>query len=112
VRHEGAERSPRWTPDAAVTAREMRVGPSESVCKGQAPNHLKLLWSKAMVVSVKAKGAARPRQVRATKTNASKPLMTCRKPDDGVKTGGGRYSGISPRESLQTARAASGMEAA
>jgi hypothetical protein len=36
----------------------MRVGPSEPVGKGQASNHLKLLWSKAMVVSVKAKGAA------------------------------------------------------
>jgi hypothetical protein len=36
----------------------MRVGPSEPVGKGQAANHLKLLWSKALVVSVKAKGAA------------------------------------------------------
>jgi hypothetical protein len=46
------------------------------------------------------------------KTNVSKPLMTCRKPDDGVETGAESYSGISPRESLLTARAASGMEAA
>jgi hypothetical protein len=38
--------------------------------------------------------------------------MTCRKPDDDVKTGAGSYSGTSPRESLLTARAASGMEAA
>jgi hypothetical protein len=85
--------------------------PLEVGLQGQASNHLKLLWSKAMVVSVKAKGAARPRQVRTTKTNVSKPPMTCRKSDDGVKTGAGRYSGISPRESLLTARAASGMEA-
>jgi hypothetical protein len=31
---------------------------------------------------------ARPRQVRTTKTNASEPLMTCRKRRDDVKTGG------------------------
>ena len=78
----------------------MRVGPSEPVGKGQAANQLKLLWSKALVVSVKAKGAARPRQVRTTKTNASEPLRRCRKPDDGVKTGAGSYFGISPRASL------------
>ena len=31
---------------------------------------------------------ARPRQVGTTKTNASEPLMTCRKRRNGVKTGG------------------------
>jgi hypothetical protein len=39
-------------------------GPVEVGLQGQASNHLKLLWSKAVVVSVKEKGAARPRQVR------------------------------------------------
>ena len=53
----------------------------------QAPNQLKLLRSRAVVVSVERKGAARPRQVRTMKTNASKPLMTCRKRRDGVETG-------------------------
>jgi hypothetical protein len=35
----------------------MRAGPSESALQGQASNHLKLLRSKAVVVSVEAKGA-------------------------------------------------------
>lgn len=33
------------------------------------PNHLKLLWSKATVVSVKEKGEAKLRQVCARETN-------------------------------------------
>ena len=44
----------------------------------QAPNHLKLLGSRALVVSVEAKGEARLRQVRIRETNASEPSMTCR----------------------------------
>ena len=36
---------------------KMRAGPSESALQGQASNHLKLLRSKAVVVSVEAKGA-------------------------------------------------------
>ena len=43
----------------------------------QAPNRPELLWSRAMVVSVVAKGAPRARQVRTMKTNASEPLRTC-----------------------------------
>ena len=38
-----------------VTAQEMRVWPLEAGLQEQASNHLKLLWSKAMVVSVKEK---------------------------------------------------------
>lgn len=38
---------------------KMRAGPSESALQGQASNHLKLLWSKAVVVSVEAKGKRR-----------------------------------------------------
>ena len=38
-----------------VTAQEMRVWPLGAGFQGQAPNRLKLLWSKAMVVSVKEK---------------------------------------------------------
>ena len=45
----------------------------------QASNRLELPWSKARVVSVEGKGVAGPRQVRIKKTNASEPLMTCRK---------------------------------
>lgn len=47
--------------------------------QGQAPNPLKLRRSRAGVVSVEANVATRSRQVRSEKTNASEPLMTCRK---------------------------------
>ena len=36
-------------------AKEMEVGPSEVGMQVQTSNHLKLLWSKAMVVSVEEK---------------------------------------------------------
>ena len=45
----------------------------------QASNHLKLLWSKAMVVSVEEKSWHRPWQVWIKETSASEPLMRCRK---------------------------------
>ena len=78
----------------------------------QAPNQLKLLRSRAVVVSVERKGAARPRQVWAMKTNASEPLMTCRKRSDGVETGERHCPGTSPAGVLLTGWAASGMEVA
>lgn len=67
----------------------------------QAPNRPELLWSRAMVVSVEGKGAARPCQVRTMKTNASKPLMTCRKCRDDVETGESRCPGTSPEETCE-----------
>ena len=45
----------------------------------QIPNTRKLLGPKAPVVSVSGKGRTRSSQVRAEKTNASEPLMRCRK---------------------------------
>jgi len=54
----------------------------------EASNRLKLLWSKAMVVSVKEKARQEPCQVGVMETNASKPLMTCRKTRDVIKTRG------------------------
>ena len=42
-----------------VTAQEMRVWPLEAGLQEQASNHLKLLWSKATVVSVKEKSRHR-----------------------------------------------------
>ena len=42
------------------------------------PNRLELRGSRARVVSVEGKGAARPRRVWSKKTNVSEPLMTCR----------------------------------
>ena len=75
----------------------------------QAPNQLKLLRSRAVVVSVERKGAARPRQVWAMKTNASEPLMTCRKRRDGVETGVLSFLRDKSSGSLLTGWAASGI---
>jgi len=44
----------------------------------EASNHLKLLWSKAMVVSVKEKVLLRKDQVNAKETNKPEPLLKCR----------------------------------
>ena len=45
----------------------------------QAPNRHKLRSLRVSVVSVVGKGRARSCQVRVKETNASEPLMTCRK---------------------------------
>jgi len=45
----------------------------------QVSNRLKLRGLRAFVVSVDGKGGARLRQVRIEETNASEPLMKCRK---------------------------------
>src|SRR5439155_2769719 len=60
-------------------AEEMRAGPSESGCRTRAPNPLTLRWSRASVVNGEAKRRAGARQVGVRQTNASEPLMTCRK---------------------------------
>ena len=86
--------------------------PLEAGLQGQVSNHLKPLWPKVMVVSVKGKGAGIPRQVRTMKTNASEPLMTCRKRRNGVKTGGLSLLRDKSEGSLLIARVASGMKAA
>ena len=61
-------------------------GPLGTGVQAQVPNHLKLRWSKARVVSVQGK-ARRTRQVRVKETSGSEPLMTCRIGRDDVKTG-------------------------
>jgi len=43
------------------------------------PNRLKLLWLKAMVVSVEEKAQQRLCQAKIKETNASEPLKRCRK---------------------------------
>jgi hypothetical protein len=53
----------------------------------QASNRLKLLWTKAMVVSVEEKAWQRLCQVWIKEMNVSEPLMRCRNIRDGVKTG-------------------------
>jgi len=45
----------------------------------EASYRLKLLWSKAMVVSVKEKARILSRQVYTRKTNKPEPLLKCRK---------------------------------
>ena len=80
--------------------------------QAEASNHPLRLPLREVVVSELGDGGRLTRQVRAAESNASEPLMTCRKRRDGVKTGveslprdeSGRY--------LLTAPMAPGMEAA
>jgi hypothetical protein len=58
----------------------------------QVSNHCKLLSSKAMVVSVAAKGGTRSPQVWSGEASESEPLMTCRNSIGDVKTGGAIFS--------------------
>ena len=64
--------------------------------QAQVPNRLELLGSRARVVSVEGKGAARPHQVRSKKTNGGEPLMTCREVLLDVETGQGDRPGMRP----------------
>ena len=67
-------------------------GPLDAGSQVQASNHCKLLSSRAMVVSVAAKGGTRSRQVWSREASESKPSMTCRNSIDDVKTGGVIFS--------------------
>lgn len=80
--------------------------------QAQAPNHRLLLRSRGVVVSEPGKGRARPGQVRIVKSNASEPLMTCRKRRNDVETARESLSRDESGGSLLTAQTASGMEAA
>jgi hypothetical protein len=53
-------------------------GPSESLCEGEAPNHLMLRGLNSFVVSDEEK-AHMMRQVGIGKANASESLLKCRK---------------------------------
>lgn len=86
--------------------------PLEAGLQEQASNRLKLRGSRALVVSVDGKGGARLRQVRIEETNASEPLMTCRKVSSDVETGNELRARDKVGGSLQTAQSASGMKAA
>ena len=86
-------------------------GPLGTRVQAQVPNHLKLRWSKARVVSVQGK-ARRTRQVRVKETSGSEPLMTCRKGRDDVKTGRELLAQEKPGRNLFTGQAASGMKVA
>jgi len=66
---------PAWS---SLAAQEMRVGPSGSDCRIRVQTTVSCFGPMAEVVSVTEK-AGYTRQVRAGKTNASKPSMICRK---------------------------------
>ena len=86
-------------------------GPLGTGVQAQVPNHLKLRWSKARVVSVQEK-ARSTRQVRVKETSGSEPLMTCRKGRDDVKTGRKLLAQDKPGGDLFTGQAASGIKVA
>ena len=95
-------------PSAEAVPEERPLGTG---VQAQVPNHLKLRWSKARVVSVQEK-ARRTRQVRVKETSGSEPLMTCRKGRDDVKTGRKLLAQEKPGRNLFTGQAASGMKVA
>jgi hypothetical protein len=86
--------------------------PPEAAVQAEASNRPLLLPSREVVVRELGKGRARPGQVRTVESNASKPLMKCRKRRDGVKTGGESLPRDQSGGNLSTAQAASGMKAA
>ncbi len=86
--------------------------PPEAAVQAEASNHPLLLPSREVVVRELGKGRARPGQVRTVESNASEPLMKCRKRRDDVKTGGESLSRDQSGGNLSTAQAASGMKAA
>jgi hypothetical protein len=53
--------------------------PSGLAVQAGSPNHRKLRWLRAGVVSVPGKGPARPGQVSDEKTSMCEPLLTHRK---------------------------------
>ena len=58
--HDGAERRPLWSPEAVLCCTgDEGFWPLEAGLQEQASNHLKLLWAKAMVVSVEEKSRHR-----------------------------------------------------
>ncbi len=80
-----------------VTAQKMRVCWSLGVgLQEQASKHLKLLWSKAMVVSVEEKVPLDGISCGSERRAQANHPMRCRKLTDDVKTGGYLYTRISP----------------
>jgi len=80
--------------------------------QAEAPNHRKLLWSKAMVVSVTEKAKLDFVRWVPMEMNTSEPLITCRKRRDAIKTGGSSLTRDKPGGNLSTVQAVAGTEAA
>ena len=87
-------------------------GPLGAGLQEQASNHLKLLWSKALVVSVEEKAWQRLCQVRIKEMSASEPLMRCRKVEMSSKPRILADLRDEPGGDLLTVRAASGIKMA
>ena len=64
------------------------------------------------MVSESGKGGARPCQIRTVESNANKPLMTCRKRRDDVKTGRESLARDKSGSNLLTGQMASGIKVA
>jgi hypothetical protein len=73
-------------------------GPLGVGLQEQAPKHLKLLWSKAMVVSVEEKVPPDGISCGSERRAQANHPMRCRKHKDDVKTGGYLYVRISPED--------------
>ena len=85
--------------------------PFEAALQKEASNHLKRLWSKAMVVSVEEK-AHKMCQVWTTKMSASEPRLKCRNVMDGIKTRVSSRSWDKLGGHLLTVRVVSGIHVA
>ncbi len=79
-------------------AQEMRVWPLGVGLQEQASKHLKLLWSKAMVMSVEEKVPLYGISCGSERRAQANHPMRCRKIKDDIKTGGHLYTRISPGE--------------
>ena len=77
-------------------AQEMRDWPLGAGLQEQAPKHLKLLWSRAMVVSVEEKVLLDGISCGSGRRAKANHPMRCRKSNDDVETGGYLYARISP----------------
>lgn len=86
--------------------------PLEAAVQAEASNHPLLLRLRGAVVSELGKGRARSGQVRTVESNASEPLMRCRKRRNDVKTGGLSLTRDQSGRNLFTAQMASGIKAA
>ena len=91
---------------------EMRVGPSNSECRLGVQTANCCAGPRASVVNEFGKGGTRSRQVSDEETNASEPLITCRKTLAVIKTSCAEYSWDQLGGSLLTAQVVAGIKAA
>ena len=98
-------------PKAVRNCTEDEGGSFGAALQGEASNHLKLLWSKASVVSVEEK-AHKMCQVWTKKMSESEPRMTRRNVKGGIKTRVAYRSWDELGRFLLTVRAVSGVHVA